>query len=104
MIPTEIVIRFNTVRALVFCSSPQVKEHDGHIVMLDEHGKPDCVVAKLGHNYSFDDFCIAVHRDVSKIALTELPESAGENRYAIIQKRNTDDSITFRHLAYMLPS
>ena len=106
MIPTEIANRFNEIRALIFLKSPQVKDQNGYIVTLDEHGNTDAVVAELGASDSFERLCKAIQTNPLNVILVEQPHNPEPTRFTVLEKDVLwpDLSITtdFCH-AYMLP-
>lgn len=92
MLSTETINTFNTMRALVYVHSPQVREEDGHIVILNEYGNVETIVAKLKNENSFCLLCSMIHDNPVSVELVEC------NDVAVIRYRK----YTNCHLAYML--
>ncbi len=92
MLSTETTNTFNTMRALLYVNSPQVREEDGHIVILNEYGNVETVVAKLKNEHSFCLLRSMIYDDPVSVELVEC------NNVAVIRYRKYPN----RHLAYML--
>jgi hypothetical protein len=93
------VNRFNTIRALIVCSSPQVAEEDGYIVTRVRKGNSmwtDDTVAMLATPEAYDIFHRLVIHDPLSVELVHLSVYA----WHVIRERGGAQ----RHLAYMLPS
>lgn len=95
MVSTEMLRAFTTVRALIFASSPQVEDRDGHLVILDEHGKVYTIVAKLAGPDSFERLRNGIINNPQNISLVVLPDRPLPERYAIAER------VSIYH-AYML--
>lgn len=91
MLNTKTVKKFNEIRALIFAGSPQVREHDGHIVTFNEHGHIDSTVAVLAGNSAYSMLVGWIKHSPLSIELVEI------NGRPVIRDK------AFRsHLAYML--
>lgn len=98
MISTNMVNRFNTIRALIVCSSPQVAEEDGCIVTRMRKGnsmRADDIIAKLAHPLAYEELCTVTRHNPLSVELVWLPEYP-EPVIRLCKNK--------RHLAYMLPS
>lgn len=98
MIPTKTLQKFNEIRALIFCQSPQVNERDGHIITLDERGMPDCIVARIASDISYAGICARIRKDPSKVQLVQWPHPANPEPLCIVDTQYTPHTI----LAFML--
>jgi hypothetical protein len=85
MVPFAILNKFNILRALIYASSPQVRERDGYIEILDSHDNAERVAACVVSD-SFERIVQAIHKNPLSVSLVVLAERTDSERYAIAER------------------
>ena len=87
MITTNILKKFNMIKLLIFCGSPNITEENGFIMYHNTHQGVDEKVAVLADNHAFANIYKAVRENPKSVELMELPDRDPGKQFAIVQSK-----------------